>query len=714
MKSIILKRFKIIFPLTLLLAVTSQAIPWYLTYNEGLLLIKKQFNKHQILVARQTAAGIEENSKLLMRELEDLAREPNVKNLNRDESRKILEKKLDHIKEINVNDLGLINSKGITIVSLKAPHFEGTKFFYREHFRKAKTLKKSSAVITPMILNDPDREEKGIIIAIPIFSGDEEFAGIVFSTIAVNELIRVFDPLDPTLGESWVIDSQEDILYNIKYGQGKINDRIQNMDPSFEKFLEKMKGGRVFTGEYLSPEGIKKIAVSYPMVIADQTWWLIIATPEEILTKLLEPFSIKYAYATLIALLLVAGISVTIIYLFNRWSLELDSMVKIRTKELSLSEEKLRGMVETINDLIWEVDADGIYTYISPIARKIIGYEPGELIGKTMFDLMSEDDAQKLKATLQEIGNSRKPFNNLERINVNKNGKHVILETNGVPILDDKGNLLGFRGADRDITLRKQHEKELQKYAVELEKSRDGLEHKVEDRTLELKKAHQLLLRKEKLAVLGELAGGVSHELRNPLGVIKNAVYFLNMKMEASKDEAIKENLTILNREVNTANKIISGLLDFTRDKSPVRLDVNLNPLVKEMLSKSLMPNNIKVITDLTESMVPIAIDPTQVAQVFLNLIENGFQAMEEGGTLKVSTIVSDSTIEVSFTDEGCGIPEGNLEKIFDPLFTTRTKGIGLGLAISKSMVEANGGSISVESDGKKGSTFTVRFAKKK
>ncbi len=713
MKSIILKRFKIIFPLTLLLAVTSQAIPWYLTYNEGLLLIKKQFNKHQILVARQTAAGIEENSKLLMRELEDLVREPDVKNLNIEESRKILKNNRDHIKEMRINDVGLIDSKGITSVSLKAPHFEGTKFFYGEHFRKAKTLKKSSAVISSIILNDADRVQIGIIIAIPIFSGDEEFAGIVFSTIAVNELIRVFDPLNPTIGESWVIDSNENILYNLKYGQGKINDRIQKMDPTFETFLEKMKEGRVFTGEYLSPEGIKKIAVSYPMMVADQTWWLIIATPEEILIKLLEPFSIKYIYATLIALMLVAGISVAIIYSFNRWSLELDSMVKIRTKELSLSEEKLRGMVETINDLIWEVDADGIYTYISPIARKIIGYEPEELIGKTIFDLMSEDDAQKLKTTLQEIGNSRKPFNNLERINVNKNGKHVILETNGAPILDGKGNLLGFRGADRDITLRKQHEKELQKYAVELEKSRDGLEHKVEDRTLELKKAHQLLLRKEKFAVLGELAGSVSHELRNPLGVIKNAVYFLNMKMDTAKDEAIKENLTILTREINTANKIISDLLDFTRDKSPVRLDINLNPLVKEMLSKSLMPNNIKVITDLTESMVPIAIDPTQVAQVFLNLIENGFQAMEEGGTLKVSTRVIDSTIEVSFADEGCGIPEGNLEKIFDPLFTTKTKGIGLGLAISKSMVEANGGSISVESDGEKGSTFTVRFAKK-
>ncbi|MBW2184721.1 MAG: PAS domain S-box protein, partial [Deltaproteobacteria bacterium] len=575
-------------------------------------------------------------------------------------------------------------------------------------------LKTKTAIIGSITLKEADSEQKGIIITMPVFSGDEKFAGVVFFTIAVSKLIRGFDPLNPTMGESWVIDSNENILYNLKYGPGKIDDQIHNIDPTFKTFLEKVKVGRVFTGEYLSPEGIKKIAVSHPIKIADQTWWMIIATPEETLSKLLKPFSIKYTIAILIALLVVASTSFTIIYLINRWRLELDSMVKIRTKELSLSEEKLRGMVETINDLIWEIDAAGKYTYISPIAKKIIGYEPEELIGKTIFDLMPEGDAQKLKATLQKIGNSKKPFNNLERINVNKDGTHIIFETNGAPILDDQGNLLGFRGADRNITARKQAEKELQKYAFELEEARNTLERKVEERTRELKEAHETLVRKEKFAVLGELAGGVSHELRNPLGVIKNSIYFLNMKMNTFKDEGVKENLKILSREITTANKIISDLLDFTRDKTPVRLEVNLNQLVEEMLLKSSIPANIRVITELTEHMVPISIDPTQVAQVFINLIENGLQAMAEGGgTLKVSTSVGDNTIDVIFADEGCGIPKDNLDKIFDPLFTTKIKGIGLGLAISKSMAEANGGSILVESDGHKRSIFTVRFLRK-
>ena len=213
MKSRILNYFKIIFPLTLLLAVATLAILLYLTYNEGLSLMKKQFNKHQILVARQTAAGIEENNELLLRELKELSSEPAIKNLNIEESRKIMKKKLDHIKGLNVNDMGLLDSKGITRVSLKAPHFEGAHFFYRESFRRTKNLKTKTAIIGSIILKEADSEQKGIIITMPVFSGDEKFAGVVFFTIAVSKLIRGFDPLNPTMGESWVIDSNENRLY---------------------------------------------------------------------------------------------------------------------------------------------------------------------------------------------------------------------------------------------------------------------------------------------------------------------------------------------------------------------------------------------------------------------------------------------------------------------------------------------------------------------
>ena len=265
----------------------------------------------------------------------------------------------------------------------------------------------------------------------------------------------------------------------------------------------------------------------------------------------------------------------------------------------------------------------------------------------------------------------------------------------------------------RDITERKRSEEELKKYAEALKEARNNLEQKVQERTKELKEVHEELVRKEKLAVLGQLSSGVGHELRNPLGVIKNACYFLNMKMETIQDEAVKENIEIMNREINTANKIIADLLDFARIKEPIRQDTDINQLIADTLSKSLIPENIRVNPDFVEDIAPLSIDPIQVGQIFLNLIENAVHAMKEGGTLKISTRLTNGATEVIFDDDGCGIPKENLEKIFEPLFTTKAKGIGLGLAVSKSLVKANRASILVESEEGKGSKFVVRFREK-
>lgn len=253
-------------------------------------------------------------------------------------------------------------------------------------------------------------------------------------------------------------------------------------------------------------------------------------------------------------------------------------------------------------------------------------------------------------------------------------------------------------------------EENLREYSLALEEARTNLEQKIQERTKELKEAHEALIRKERLAVLGQLSSGVAHEVRNPLGVIKNACYFLNMKMETIQDEAVKDNITIMNREIDTANRIIADLLDFARIKKPLLQGTDLNELVTEAVSKSSMPANITVITNLDESIPPIAIDPIQIGQVFLNLIENAVHAMDKGGTLTIFTRTTEGKIEVVFSDDGCGIPKENLKKIFEPLFTTKARGIGLGLAVSKGLAKVNGADIVVKSEEGKGSRFVVRF----
>ncbi len=248
----------------------------------------------------------------------------------------------------------------------------------------------------------------------------------------------------------------------------------------------------------------------------------------------------------------------------------------------------------------------------------------------------------------------------------------------------------------------------------EIKELNENLENRMRKRTAELKKAHESLMRREKLSALGEMASSVGHELRNPLGVIKNAMYFFNLKKDKFEDETIKESIKIINSEIETANKIINNLLDFTRVPSPVRISLNLNHLLREALKKSVIPPEINVVENLSDRLYPAAVDATQMTQIFLNLIENAVQAMEEGGTLTISTRTSNDYVVVTISDTGSGIPKCDLEKIFEPLFTSKTKGTGLGLSICHRLAEANNASIEVNSTEGQGSVFTIRVEAKK
>jgi len=260
-----------------------------------------------------------------------------------------------------------------------------------------------------------------------------------------------------------------------------------------------------------------------------------------------------------------------------------------------------------------------------------------------------------------------------------------------------------YTGLHEEIATRKQAEEELTKH-------REHLEELGEERTKELKDAQEELVRKEKLAILGQLAGGVGHDLRNPLGAIKNAAYFLNMVLE-EPDPEVKETLEILEKEVGTSEAIISSLLDFARAKPPAKRKISVNEILQETLSRITVPENVEVVQELDDTLPKILADPDQLGRIFGNVILNSIQAMTEGGQLTInSETPALGRVSVSITDTGVGIPEEQLGKLFEPLYTTKAKGIGLGLAIVKTLVEGHGGTIEVESEPGKGSTFTVKL----
>jgi signal transduction histidine kinase len=250
---------------------------------------------------------------------------------------------------------------------------------------------------------------------------------------------------------------------------------------------------------------------------------------------------------------------------------------------------------------------------------------------------------------------------------------------------------------------------------VELEQSLrryyEQLEKEVELRTKDLEQVQEKLIRSERLAAVGELASGVGHELRNPLNVIRNCAYLLNMALTDKGDEEAANTLKVLDKQIDIANKIVTDLLDFTRIRPPSQVRVDLSNLINESLSWTTVPGHVAVHVNINGHSRQVRTDPEQMGRVFANIISNAIQAINgKNGELNISTSADENSVSIKFQDNGCGIPEENMVKIFEPLFTTKPKGIGLGLAISKRLVEQNGGKIEVVSQVGQGTTFTVKL----
>ncbi len=236
--------------------------------------------------------------------------------------------------------------------------------------------------------------------------------------------------------------------------------------------------------------------------------------------------------------------------------------------------------------------------------------------------------------------------------------------------------------------------------------SRD-LKQLVEQKTQELKEAQEQLLKQEKLAILGQLAGGVGHELRNPLGVISNAVYFLQNTLSG---EITMTYLDIISSEVKRSEKIVSSLLDMSRVKALEKEEFGISMLIDDVVKREKKPDNIEIIKNIEDNLPYIFIDYRQISQVLHNIILNSYQAMPEGGRVLLEAYLRDNRIRISVKDTGCGIKKEYMDKIFEPLFTTKARGIGLGLTVCKNLMEINGGTITAESQEGLGSNFTLIF----
>lgn len=356
-----------------------------------------------------------------------------------------------------------------------------------------------------------------------------------------------------------------------------------------------------------------------------------------------------------------------------------------KAKELRQKERYERALLDNFPFVVWLKDTEGRYLSVNKEFVQSVGLHEAETVqGKNDFDLLPHDRAEHNRESERGVLSARRRM--IVEEEIDHQGVRRWFESYRAPVLDENGELLGTVGFSRDITDRKEKEKE-----------------------------H---MRIEKLESLGILAGGIAHDFNNILTGIMGNISFARMFLDT--DHKSFKLLAEAEKASVRASELAQQLLTFSRGGEPVKKIVSLQRLMKETVSFLVRGSTIKAVVDIPDSVHAIEADEGQISQVFSNIILNSMQAMSGGGRLTITaeneTVADMNTlalepgayVRITLADEGCGISETDLTKIFDPYFSTKKAGRGLGLASVYSIVKRHGGHIGVSSTVNGGTTFKI------
>lgn len=357
----------------------------------------------------------------------------------------------------------------------------------------------------------------------------------------------------------------------------------------------------------------------------------------------------------------------------KKYSETLENKVEERTLELKKSQEKLKSIFAASPDTILAVDLQYNITECNKQIFETSGYSREDLIGRPTSTFLSETD---YKIILKRLENNLSASVIHVECNIIKKDKSVYpAELTIGPLRDAQSVIFGLVVMIRDLTETKELEKKL--------------------------------FKSERLAAIGELAGMVGHDLRNPLAAIKNAVYFIKKKGNSIQEEQAKKMLEIIDNGIIRSDKIINDLLEYARNMH-LELEVDsVQNVLLDALSMVRIPENVTVINMVSDEPT-FRVDKNKIERVFVNLIKNAADAMPNGGAITLHCRQVNDSVEIAFTDTGVGIPEEIRSKLFSQLVTTKAQGMGFGLAICKRIIEAHSGIITVESEEGKGAAFKV------
>ncbi len=391
----------------------------------------------------------------------------------------------------------------------------------------------------------------------------------------------------------------------------------------------------------------------------------------------------------------------------NELQAEIAERMRVETS-LQESEQRFRSLVEATTDMVWEIDLKGIYTYVSPKSKELLGYAPEELVGKGPYEFMNEEGAKGARLLLEELSRTQVPFSAYESVVTNKDGLRVNVETGGVPIFDTDGTLLGYRGTDRDIT----------------EKIR----------------SKEQMFQAAKMVSLGTVVSGVAHEINNPITsiMLNNPILKKiwdsvspvldgyckehgDIMIGSASYSQLRERVPVLLSDINDGTRRVKNIVDELKNfaqhrPSDLSDDVDINEVVVKAVG--LVSNLIKKTTDQFQTHYAMDIprfkgNTQHIEQVVINLIINACEALpdkDHAVTVSTAYYQKSNKVVLKVMDQGEGILPEVFNQISDPFFTTKRNmgGTGLGLAISGKIIEDHGGTIDFDSSPGKGTTATV------
>jgi PAS domain S-box-containing protein len=365
------------------------------------------------------------------------------------------------------------------------------------------------------------------------------------------------------------------------------------------------------------------------------------------------------------------------------------------------SELKYRTMLSNIPGVCYRCANDAAYTmeFISPAIEQLAGFPAAEFVGnkvRTYASLIHPEDVPLVDEAVTAGVTNRRIYVIEYRI-LNRDGSIRWVREHGQGVFDDDGRLLHLDGAIFDVTERHRMEIELRQA---LDRANEAMDK---------------LGRQERLATLGQVAGTVSHELRNPLASIRNSMALIR-QLTANKGLGVDRALGRIDRNIERCNGIIADLLEFTRRREIERTPIAIDAWLEEMLDEHALGERVTVARELSSACF-VALDRERFRQVMVNLLDNAVQAMTDANwapadarrpTIVVRTAAAGPHVRLSIIDNGPGIPGDRLAKIFEPLFTTKSFGVGLGLPTVRNIVEQHGGTIDVESAVDEGASFII------